>query len=164
MKSRYVLWMIVGALAACAASAKDEASRAPGAASVPSETEKIEPGKADQKQAAGNNKKENNKREGEKSDSSLLHHVDFIITGTDCPVCIDRMSLKMRKVPGVKKAAIFRFAVTNYGAVVYDAKTAHWRDIVESVADEHVGFENVKDLPLPKEETRPYSDGEKSSK
>ena len=70
----------------------------------------------------------------------------------------------MRKVSGVKKAALCRFAITNYGTVVYDAKLAQWHDIVESVSDEHIGFEGVKDMTLSKDEARRFIDLENGLK
>jgi hypothetical protein len=103
-----------------------------------------------QKRLSSDDKKDPKKTD--KSETGTCHRVEFVITGTECPVCIERMTGKMRKVPGVKKAAIFRFSVTNYGAVIYDAKVAQWKDIMASVDDEHVGFDGVKDTILSKEE------------
>lgn len=93
-----------------------------------------------------------------KTEQRTLHRVEFVITGTECPVCLHRMELKMRKVPGVKKAAISRFSVTNYGAVIYDANSAHWDDIVKSIADERVGFDGIRDVVVSKEDARSLID------
>lgn len=97
---------------------------------------------------------EHKKGPDRKSEASSLHRVEFVITGTECPVCLHRMELKMKKVAGVKKAAISRFSVTNYGAVIYDADLARWDDIVKSISDEKVGFDGVKDVVITKEEAR----------
>jgi hypothetical protein len=130
------------------------------ASAGPPESEKTTAGSPSDQKQSGSGDKDLNKS-SQSAGLIPLHHVDFVITGTECPVCIDRMSQKMRKVPGVKKAAIFRFSVTNYGSVIYDAKRVRFSDIVDSVADEHVGFDAVKDTVLSKDEALRLIDAEK---
>lgn len=119
------------------------------------------------KEDAGTNKRKEQdsaKASQNSKDLSSLRRVEFVITGTECPICMDRMSVKMRKVPGVKKAAIFRMAVTNFGTVVYDPKAARWQDIVQSIADENVAFQDVKETTLSREDASQFLGSESKAK
>ncbi len=100
----------------------------------------------------------------EKRRIASYHRVEFLVVGTDCPICLGRIASKIKKVSGVKKASVWQFAPTHYGVVIYDAQRAQWNEIVQSVADEKVTFEGVKDLVISQEEARQFLDAEKDLK
>ena len=164
--------LLIWALLPCPALAEDKtAATIAQATAGPAETEKNEAllpaGKnkaVQENKLSGGKEEKKGLKAGEKPEAGSVHRVEFVITGTECPVCLERMSGKMRKVPGVLKAAIFRFSVTNFGAVIYDAKRAQVNDLVQSVADEHVSFESVKDVLLSGEEIKRFIDPVNSSK
>ncbi len=100
----------------------------------------------------------------DKSRTASYHRVEFLVVGTDCPICLRRVATKMKNVSGVKKASVWQFPPNHYGVVIYDARCAQWNEIVQAVADEKVSFERVKDLVISPEEARYFLDSEKSSK
>jgi copper chaperone CopZ len=164
MKTLYFLLVVIWLLVPYVASAKDQ--HLPQTAATPVQqtagTPEVEKTTAQspiaQKKSAGEGKKD------KETEASSLHRVEFFITGTECPVCLERMSSKMRRVPGVKKVAVSRILVTNYGAVIYDAKLVQWHNIVESVSDENIAFESVKDIILSEDQARRLIDPENSLK
>jgi len=73
-----------------------------------------------------------------KSNHELVR-TEFKITGTDCPVCLNRIRTKISSLKGVTKAIVWTWS-PHFGLVDYDPKIVSWKTIESSVADEHVYF------------------------
>ena len=98
------------------------------------------------------------------NDNVLTYHrADFNMIGSDCPVCLARISSKIKKLPGVIKASIWPWT-PHYGVIVYDAAQTQWNTIVQSVSDEKVFFQDIKDVVLSPEQLRVFIDAQKTLK
>jgi hypothetical protein len=105
--------------------------------------------------------KKDEKKQPSKGKAVAYHRVDFMATGTDCPICLTRVGTKMRNVPGVMKALVWPW-VPHYGVAIYDAEQTNWGAILESTRDETVIFQDVKDLAISPEEFRMFLEGKRS--
>ncbi len=89
-----------------------------------------------------------------KEKATTYRRVEFLIVGTDCPVCLGRIASKMKKVAGVKKATVWQFPPSHYGVVIYDAQRANWDKIVQATAGERISFQDIKDVAITMEDAR----------
>lgn len=78
-----------------------------------------------------------------------LERADFLITGTSCAACLMRIEDKIKKTPGVVKAAVSIFKP--YSAIViFDSKKTNMHKVYDSMMGEPVMFSNIKEHPIDK--------------
>lgn len=73
--------------------------------------------------------------------------VDFEVHGSSCVACIRRVAKKLKAARGVILADISIFS-PHPAVVVYDRSKTSFPEIVQSVKDEPVRFEQVEEMTL----------------
>ena len=80
----------------------------------------------------------------ENSKISDTTRAEFRITGTDCPVCLNRIKNKLSSLTGVVKVSIWCWS-PYYGVIIYEPRKINWHVMEKAVADEHVQFVDLKE-------------------
>jgi hypothetical protein len=88
-----------------------------------------------------------------KAKVTTYHRVDFVLSGSSCPLCLRRMARKLKAVEGVTKAEIWPWT-PHWGLVIYDARRTQWSVIEQALRYERVTFQDIHDAVLSEKDLR----------